>query len=106
MTATRDQKKELILYVLQTFLDVTEEKPIYLALVKEGLEEINDLLLFRDEDVPMFKYMHKVDDNTEEEQSLVYFDQRKLMLFIAWVCYQQSQNNGAMYTNEQWTGEL
>jgi hypothetical protein len=70
MTATRAQKKELILYVLQTFLDVTEEKPIYLALVKSGLEEINDLLLFRDEDVPTFKYMHKVDDNTEEERSL------------------------------------
>jgi hypothetical protein len=84
MTATRAQKKELILYVLQTFLDVTEEKPIYLALVKAGLEEINDLLLFRNEDVPTFKYMHKVNDNMDEERSLVYVDQRKLMLFIAW----------------------
>jgi hypothetical protein len=84
MTATRAQKKELILYVLQTFLDVTEEKPIYLALVKAGLEEVNDLLLFRNEDVPTFKYMHKADDNTEEERSLVYVDQCKLMLFIAW----------------------
>jgi hypothetical protein len=43
MTATTAQKKELILYVLKTFLDVIEEKPTHMC--HQGLSPPQEYIL-------------------------------------------------------------